>query len=152
MSKKQIQIEPPLFTIEKSDIEALRVNKNKNREFFFLKDEITEEDQEKWYQAFQEREDDHMFVCKESGKVFGCMGFRLFENKVDAYNIMRFCESSYSIKFCFSKMLEAAKIEFPEKKIQVRVLKTNPAISWYESLGFEHALDETNFVTLYYKH
>jgi hypothetical protein len=92
-----------------------------------------------------------MFVCKESEIIFGCMGFRLFEEKIDAYNIMRFCPSQITMETCMKKMMEFAAEIFPSKQIQVRVLKHNPAISWYEKIGFEKVSDETNFVTLYYK-
>lgn len=151
MKNKKIDIDSLLYTIERNDIELLRINKNKNRDFFFLKDEISTDQQERWFDSYSQREDDFMFVCKESEITFGCMGFRLFEEKIDAYNIMRFCPSQITMETCMKKMMEFAAQIFPSKQIQVRVLKHNPAISWYEKIGFEKVSDETNFVTLYYK-
>ena len=41
MTNKNLEIKSLLYGIQRGDIEDLRINKNKNRDFFFLKDEIS---------------------------------------------------------------------------------------------------------------
>ena len=151
MANKKYEIDSLLFSIEEKDLEILRINKNLNRNFFFLKEEISQSQQNKWFSDYLNREEDFMFVCKEKEHPFGCMGFRLFEDRIDAYNIMRFSPSDTKMETCMEKMIDFSRRIFPGKETQVRVLKNNPAISWYKKIGFYHVSDETNFVTLYYK-
>ncbi|MBL0274393.1 MAG: hypothetical protein IPQ06_15310, partial [Chitinophagaceae bacterium] len=68
-----------LRTIEKKDIENLRTWKNENKTSFFLNQDITPEQQEKWYGMFITREHDYMFIVEQhvgnEWKEIGCMGF-----------------------------------------------------------------------------
>ena len=133
-------------SIVSSDLEDLRYWKNRNKEFFFLRSEITQEQQEAWYEKFLQRADDHMFIAGEYiNDLFttaGCMGFRLLsdENTIDAYNIMRFNRTEngrYSMEDLFKTMLKYASDSYPGFSISVKVLKNNPAISWYtDKIGF----------------
>ena len=149
-----------LRTIDKRDIENLRKWKNENKTSFFLKQEITAEQQEKWYSGFVNREHDHMFVVEqksgEEWKKIGCMGFRKLDEEecIDGYNIIRAIKiepASFSMSDAFRGMLAFAGSKYPELPIRVKVLSHNPAIGWYEKNGFaiigreaDHVLMEIN--------
>jgi len=134
-------------SITKDDLELLRHWKNKNKSFFFLKTDITEEQQQNWYTGFCNRPHDFMFIAEEVNSIrekVGCMGFRVLEDDsvlLDAYNIMRFertINRSYSMADIFKTMLKYAVTKYPEYIMSVKVLKTNPAIQWYtEKIGFD---------------
>lgn len=78
-------------------------------------------------------------------------GFRLIDDVIDGYNIIRIKEiPNSSMKDAFLTLISLANSFYPNKNFQVRVLKDNPAIKWYEGLGFKTVSEETNFVTMYY--
>jgi len=137
----------------REDIETLRVNKNLNRMYFFLKEEISEEDQIKWFNGLISRKNDFMFICldEESREKIGSIGFRIIEEKIDFYNIMRFTNSKTKIKDCLLDLINLVKDLLPDKNIQVRVLKDNPAVQWYKKIGFEIQKEENNFYVMDYK-
>ena len=135
-----------LRMIDISDIEELREWKNANKNSFFLREDITPEQQGVWYANFRDREDDFMFVVEQrvSGddwQKVGCMGFRLLpdEGCVDGYNIIRSRRidgASFSMSDAFLTMLAYADAEYPDQPIRVKVLSGNPAARWYERNGF----------------
>lgn len=155
--KRKINLVGENFIIRSAveyDLEILRNAKNNNKEFFFLKTEITEEEQKNWFSAFQNKEDDFMLMCEnlDSRKVFGCMGFRIFDGVIDGYNIIRIERvPETSMKNAFLKLIEYTQILYPGLTFQVRVLKENPALSWYMKIGFEKFSEETNYITFYYR-
>ena len=134
-----------LRMIDISDIGELREWKNANKNSFFLRDDITPEQQGTWYANFRERENDFMFVVEQrvgdEWQKVGCMGFRLLpdEGCVDGYNIIRsrrFNGASFSMSDAFIAMLAYADAEYPDQPIRVKVLSGNPAVEWYERNGF----------------
>ena len=77
--------------IKKFDIETLRVWKNANRQAFFCKYVITEEQQELWYQGYWIRNLhglDFMYIVQCNGIDVGCIGYRIINRSIDLYNIM----------------------------------------------------------------
>lgn len=50
-----------LRPLEGEDLERMRILRNRNRHFFVSSDEITEEAQQRWYEAYLIRENDYMF-------------------------------------------------------------------------------------------
>src|SRR6059058_5574938 len=63
-----------LRTAAPSDCEDLRAWKNEHRRFFFFQEIITAERQRQWFEGYQARADDFMFVVLERGEAVGCMG------------------------------------------------------------------------------
>ncbi|MBF0298284.1 MAG: hypothetical protein HQK51_06165, partial [Oligoflexia bacterium] len=55
-------------SVVSSDLEDLRMWKNNNRHAFFLKDEITKEQQEKWFAMFEKDNSQEMFICELDNK------------------------------------------------------------------------------------
>ena len=43
------------------ELEILRINKNKNKNFFFLKEDITPEQQLEWYEYMQTQENNFIY-------------------------------------------------------------------------------------------
>lgn len=129
-----------------SDIENLRRWKNDNRKSFFYQEEISPEQQKKWYAGYVERLNDYMFIVEENSgtdtypekHAIGCMGFRL-ENEctIDLYNIIRGEESisHATMRSAMQMMLCYIADMFPKYKIKCDVLKDNPAVEWYKKCG-----------------
>jgi RimJ/RimL family protein N-acetyltransferase len=128
-----------LRTASKRDAEILRQWKNDHREFFFYKQEISKEEQEKWIDSLENRENDHMFIIMDDNKPVGSVGTRLYQEFVDIYNVI-LGDKSYKGKHVMTDAVWAtvafSNLVFVNKPVRVRVLRTNPAIKWYEKIGF----------------
>ena len=149
IDKNKISIKP----INKSHLSKLRFWKNQNKNYFFHKDLITQEDQTKWYQLFKSRKNDYMFVIINNNSLVGCMGIRLINDEWDVYNVI-LGNLKYSKKgimgIAFFKMIEFA-LSLKKTKISLKVLKNNPAIIWYKKQNFEIVNSNENFHTMIYK-
>lgn len=146
-----------LRSIESGDIDDLREWKNRNKASFFLKEEITPEQQRVWYNHFCHRAGDHMFVVEQrtdrGWEKIGCMGFRRLpgEGCVDAYNIIRSHRiepASFGMGDPFRAMLAYAARLNDDLPIRCKVLIENPAIAWYERNGFSQIDEKEDHVVL----
>lgn len=126
--------------IIKDDIALLREWKNHNQASFFHNQEISKSQQERWFSAYLERENDYMFIaCLNDSVRFGCLGCRYMNDKEwDIYNVINGDESTRRKGY----MAAALKILInfcncrPHAKISLNVLSTNPARYWYKKNGF----------------
>jgi hypothetical protein len=134
-----------LRAIGREDIENLRIWKNRNKGSFFLNRDISPEEQEKWFAAFQARDEDLMFVVEQmvgdGWQAIGCMGFRKLadEGCIDAYNIMRGAKpapGSFTMSDAFRAMLAFAAANYQDLPIRCKVLCANPAVEWYKKNDF----------------
>ena len=132
-----------LKLIEVDDIEELRLWKNKHKESFFLKKDITPEEQIKWFEFYERDKENFMFVVQEGVDnyyiIVGCMGYRVKDNIVDVYNIMRGKrnkDSCNSMATAFTTMNVYISCKY-KYDITCKVLNNNPARHWYEKLNFE---------------
>jgi len=146
-----------LRSINRQDIEDLRTWKNDNKNSFFLHDDITPEQQQKWFLVFSTRENDHMFIVEQRSegewKKIGCMGFRRLEDEgcVDAYNIIRSLKiepASFTMSDAFRTMLAYANSIYPDLPLQVKVLANNPAVAWYKMNEFAELKKKDNYVLM----
>lgn len=142
-----------LKLIDETDLENLRVWKNKNKEYFFHQSVITKAQQITWYKdVYLTDKTNYMFVVEEKiGNGFmsvGCCGYRLKNDVVDVYNIMRGRKtgSEHQMSTAFM-MMNAYIAKVLNYKITCVVLRQNPARSWYEKLGFEAVLNNDEYVT-----
>jgi RimJ/RimL family protein N-acetyltransferase len=140
------------------DIEYLRVWKNLNKEYFFFKEEITKEDQLNWYNRFILFPDNYMFIIENENEKIGCIGVRLFQGFADVYNVI-LGNNIYKGKHVMTNAIEAiialCSLIYKDIPICVRVLNNNPAIQWYQKIGFslsdsfeEYTLMNYEFKTL----
>jgi hypothetical protein len=143
-----------LRSINSNDLENLRQWKNENKQSFFMNQDITAEQQQKWYSNFSERPDDHMFIVEqldsENWVPIGCMGYRKLDDErcVDCYNIIRAVRlqpASFTMTDAFGTMLSYTAKNYPGLPIQVKVLSGNPAVSWYERNGFSKLYEKENY-------
>lgn len=129
-----------------SDMENLRCWKNNNRKSFFYQEEISPEQQEKWFEGYLGRPFDRMFVVEEntgtdlepSRRAIGCMGFRLEDDRtIDIYNVIRgeASKTPATMRDAMYMMLRYAADIFPEYRVKCDVLKDNPAVEWYKKCG-----------------
>lgn len=146
-----------LRAIGKDDLENLRNWKNENKNSFFLKQEITREQQGRWYESFSEREHDHMFIVEqlvgEEWSAIGCMGFRELagEGCVDGYNIIRsqkIGNASFTMSEAFRLMLAYAVSLYKDQPVRVKVLSGNPAVTWYEKNNFSTISEQDGYYAM----
>lgn len=127
-----------LRTAEQRDLFNLRQWKNAQREFFFHKDEISPEQQKDWFEAYQKRHDDVMFIVQVDGFSIGCMGIRIFDKEWDVYNVI-LGSADYGKKGIMGKVFQSMLRFASSRKalpITLKVLKRNPAVNWYRKNGF----------------
>lgn len=137
-----------LRAIEARDGERLRQWKNDNRTSFFFQDTIEPEAQRRWYEGYRERARDFMFVVEASAQEAGCMGFRVLDSGVDIYNVIRGAAGGPpgTMSGALRLMCSFARSSYPVP-IEARVLKSNPAVGWYEKNGFRIAAEQdTHFL------
>jgi len=127
-----------LKTVDESNLENLRLWKNENSAYFFFKDIITPYQQDIWYQAYLQRKYDLMFVATFENHAFGCLGIRWQEGSWDVYNVILGIREFG--KRGFMGLSLAALIEYAATlkgdPVTLKVLKSNPAVSWYQNMGF----------------
>lgn len=129
--------EVALHSIKLSDQENLRNWKNANRQSFFYQQIISSDDQQKWFEAYLKRDDDFMFIVMAAEPI-GCMGFRFSDQVWDVYNVIlgrpefgRKGHMSHALQMMCSFARQLALIP-----ITAKVLKDNPAVSWYKRNAF----------------
>jgi RimJ/RimL family protein N-acetyltransferase len=128
-----------MVSASETDQDSLRRWKNDHRTSFFYQEIIQPEQQLKWFQKYQDRSDDYMFMVEEDGCPIGCMAFRIIdENTIDLYNIIRGDSGTgnVSMRDAMHVMLAYIKERFTDKEIKCDVLKDNPAVLWYQKCGF----------------
>lgn len=129
-----------------ADMENLRRWKNDNRKSFFYQEEISSEQQKKWFEAYCARPDDYMFIVEENVgtgtesylHAIGCMGFRVEDERtIDLYNIIRGegSRTRATMQNAMQMMLRYIANTFPALQIKCDVLKNNPAVEWYQKCG-----------------
>jgi RimJ/RimL family protein N-acetyltransferase len=142
-----------LRSISEDHVDLLRKWKNANKNSFFLKEEISDEQQRKWYRSFFERENDYMFLVEEKiGTeciVVGCMGFRVANDIADIYNVIRGRESLNQARMRDALLIMCSYIKsLNYQKIGCKVLRDNPAVGWYLSAGFVVEKDQGEYYDL----
>lgn len=127
-----------LKSIDEKDIDVIRIWKNEHREYFFLKDIISEEKQRKWFESYIYRENDYILKINLNGKAVGCIGFRLLDPTIDIYNVILGVKEiqGKGVMSDAIKMLCYFLKEKYNKDITAKVLINNPAIDWYKKNGF----------------
>lgn len=155
MSAERVLVVPQglclrLRSISESDLENLRVWKNQFRHRFFHKSVIASHEQSAWYEGFRTRPEDFMYIveatCVSPIESFGCLGFRVIEDVVDVYNVIR----SRQIEGQGCSMGDALRLLCSHaarrgKPVTCKVLKDNPAISWYEEHGFTRTEEKPEY-------
>lgn len=141
--------QPHLRKMGLSDLEMLRINKNKNKDYFFLQEDISESQQMQWYEFMMTQTDNVMFMCIDNnGESFGCIGYRKLENVIDIYNVIRFKPSEITMSECIKNLISGILKKYVNVPIQVLVLDNNPAIKWYEKNDFTIVEHKNNFVKM----
>ena len=139
-----------LGSIQESDGEKLREWKNANRHAFFFQDIITPDQQAHWFEKYQSRADDYMFMVIVEAQTIGCMGFRMIERCADIYNLI-LGERAWGGKGLMSQamrlMCSFILSDF-SREIGAQVLRSNPAIRWYQQNGFRAYLTHDTFIEM----
>jgi hypothetical protein len=125
-------------TIDADDLEDLRNWKNANAKSFFDQSFITEEGQQLWYRGYQSRAHDHMFIIVLEGIPIGCLGYRLLDDGIDFYNVIRGVPGppNGEMSRAFQALMRSSTENYPHRNITVKVTNGNPAMTWYQRNGF----------------
>jgi hypothetical protein len=127
-----------LESIDEGHLEHLRRLKNAHRYRFFHQDEISPEQQLRWYAAYRTRPDDWMFIIHHNGSEKGCIGYRIIDGSIDLYNFMKgqsgdvrppFTHHAFDLLCSFA----GGSTGLP---IRGRVLDGNPFLQWIQKHGF----------------
>jgi ribosomal protein S18 acetylase RimI-like enzyme len=135
------------------DLLNLRNWKNAQRAFFFHTAEITHEQQQAWFDAYLPRPNDYMLIVDVNERAIGCMGIRLLAGEWDVYNVI-LGDEMYARKGYMGKAFQAmiafaaAQMFLP---ITLKVLKHNPAASWYQKQGFEIVSEQADHFKMIFK-
>lgn len=138
-----------LVSASDDDQENLRTWKNAHRTSFFYQEIIQPEQQARWFQGYQDRADDYMFMVEEECHPIGCMAFRAEdEDKIDLYNIIRGEKGNHkvSMRNAMHVMLAYISKKFPDREIKCDVLKDNPAVRWYQKCGFAILMEKEYYI------
>ncbi len=135
------------------DLLNLRNWKNAQRAFFFHTAEITQEQQQAWFDAYLLRPNDYMLIVDVNGRAIGCMGIRLLAGEWDVYNVI-LGDEMYAKKGYMGKAFQVM-IAFASAQtfipITLKVLKHNPAASWYQKQGFEMVSEQEDHYQMIFK-
>ena len=137
LNSQDPRLEVKSLTID--EIEVIRLWKNKNREFFFFSDEISKDMQLKWFESYQTRKEDYMFVLWLDNHPLGVIGLRVTSETWDIYNVIRGNDALKGSGFMHKalKIIIDFALEQNAMPITLKVLKNNPAVAWYLRNGFE---------------
>ena len=139
-----------LRSIDVSDLENLRRWKNANRFAFFSQELISPEGQARWFDGYRARPDDWMFTVRVAEQPIGCMGFRRLGAAVDIYNVILGDPAMGRRGWMRGglRLLCSYVASRHTRAIGVQVLRSNPAVHWYEKLGFGEVAGHETFLDL----
>ncbi|MDC1010446.1 GNAT family N-acetyltransferase [Flavobacteriaceae bacterium] len=129
-----------LLPISGADIEKLRIWKNLNKEYFFLKKDITGKEQINWYKnTYLKETNNQIFIIKYQNIRIGTLGYRLNNNCWDIYNVMNINDELKGkgiMSIALIKLIHYLK-EQRNIDIVAKVLITNNNIIWYLKNNFK---------------
>lgn len=129
---------------EARDCELLRAWKNANKTSFFHQEDITPEQQAKWFAGYLDRQDDHVYIVEEvveevteGWTPVGIVACRRQDGVIDFYNIIRGRRTGGPARMGQAlSLLCSTTLRTYAEPISCKVLAENPAREWYESIGF----------------
>jgi spore maturation protein CgeB len=143
-----------LVPISFNDIENLRIWKNYNKNYFFLKDEITKKEQINWFKnIYLKEKNNQIFIIKHKDIEIGTLGYRLKNNSWDIYNVMNI-NDNFRGKGIMSISLKKLIVYLINKKdidITAKVLTSNNNINWYLKNNFDIIDENKNFYQVKYR-
>jgi ribosomal protein S18 acetylase RimI-like enzyme len=136
-----IELQP----LTQGDLEWARELRNKNRKFFFTSQEITREQQQKWFDSLKEI---NFFVIVREGEQVGTISISQ-EDIIKLGNII--VDERFRGLGVLRMVIEELKSRF-DRPWQLEVKKDNQgAIQAYKNLGFEVLETSENSVTMIMK-
>lgn len=136
-----------LNSIQRDNIEKIRIWKNENKNSFFYKKDISQPEQLAWFKKYIKTADDCIFIIKYLTETVGCIGFRKIENDIDIYNVM-LGENKYKSSGIMSKSLKllcSYLISIYGCSISAKVIKDNAALNWYLKNNFSISIEEQDY-------
>ena len=123
-----------------NDLNKLRLWKNKNKNFFFQKKNITKKQQEEWFlKVYNPDPLNFIFVIKYYAEDVGTIGLRKLDEVWDIYNVMNI--SDYNIGKGFMSISLNLIINYAKSldniKIRAKVLSSNNNLKWYLKNNFK---------------
>lgn len=141
-----------LRLIRQADMEMLRRWRNENRFAFFDSSYISAEKQQRWFQSYQKKKDDLMFVIETlNGRPIGTVALYKINLPSKRAEFGRLIIDAKNRKKGFGREASESLIRFAFstlhlEQIRLELLKSNkPAIRLYKKIGFRKVqADENN--------
>ncbi len=131
-----------LRSLVRKDLEFARRLRNENRQYFFDNTYISRQDQIKWFENYQNKTDDYMFILEDRRIRVGMGAIYNIDYKQKTAEIGRFAidasfrERGYG-KLLFEKIERISRVELGVEKLNLEVFEDNlRAFRLYESAGF----------------
>lgn len=121
------------------DNETLRYWKNRNRRSFFHQDLISMQEQAAWYADYEVNTENVMLIWCPGAVTSGCVGVKRHDNRIEIYNVMSWnptLKGTGVFSRAVSSLLHSIMLTQQESVIFANVLSDNPAVTWYEKIGF----------------
>lgn len=140
---KEVDSRTSLRPIRESDLEFLRKIRNDNSRFFLSGSYISIPAQRKWFEGYQNTENDFMFILEQSGKRIGTGGVYNIDKVKKEAEIGKFAIEEKLQNQGFGKILleKIEKLSFKElglRKLRLEVFSDNKrAVNLYKASGFE---------------
>ena len=154
MISKIKDIDLELLPISMADIEKLRLWKNLNKEYFFLKKDITRKEQINWYKnTYIKETNNQIFIVKYQNIKIGTLGYRLNNNCWDIYNVVNINDEFKGkgiMSIALNKLIHYLK-EQKNITIVAKVLITNNNINWYLKNNFKITSKNKGYYQVTYK-
>lgn len=134
-------------SLEKGDIENLRILRNKQRNWFIYSEEITNEDQIKWFESYKINKNDYMFSIhpiNEQDRFIGAVALYEINEESKTAEFGRLLIDKEAVKkkgLGYDATMCACSIGFEQlglNKILLEVFEENiSAIKTYQKAGFD---------------
>lgn len=140
-----------LIPITVNDIENLREWKNSYKDYFFNKNDITEEQQKIWYEkTYCADKNNYIFIIKYKSILVGTIGCRLILENWDIYNVMNVNKETLGkgiMSIALNLIIKYMR-SIRNTNVTAKVLIGNTNLNWYIKNNFEliECVDNYNLI------
>lgn len=125
-----------IVKLKKHHIEALRILRNNNREYFFNKKLITPARQESWFNSLESNKDVQFYVVEENKLVIGSLSLKKTPEGIEVGNVI--LDNNFRGKGIMTNLINELVKKSKGKVFYARVFLTNTdSQKLFERCGFK---------------
>jgi len=124
--------------LDETNFHLLMEWKNRNKEFFFNKRDISMKQHIEWFDNFKKDENNLMFLIKYDSEYIGSIGARIIDSKWDIFNVMNinsFNKGMGIMSFSLHEIIKKIRL-LKRLPVTAKVLNTNKNLNWYLKNNF----------------